>query len=629
MNRQFLAGVLAIIVATVCITVPECSGWAPPLVIESDWELYTPVGTTVEIHAWVVEGGPVDTWVWSWGSGVMEGEPNSSGDSSTSRGHFSSPGRYSVWVSAYGEGGSDDARTYVWNVDVVIDTPSSFPAYVALGQSLALGCTPLGATGGSFAWSKASGPGNVTFTPTIAAEDPSFSADQAGDYTVQVLYSKGATVSDTSGTIKVVEVNDVISSAEYACVGQNVTFGAITYPLNCAPYVTITWSAPGGTPSSGNGSQFTTKWSTPGPQTVTATCGSSNASKQVTIVAVDKLQYNDPDTGYTDVSGTMYVHKGTSVTFKAIPDPCNASWPSGKPVWGGEASGVGSTTLVTFDTLSSSTSDYKIVSAECGDIIQVSVIVYDFEGTLTPDDNFDPNRSYDEYGIEEIVHLDFTTTPSSITASQAGGLVWSKYSGWGTVSNAGSDGTATYDAEEYPSYVYLYLEITSGPSKGAHSMYTKYILMPSGAYMIQAPGTGIWHAYGYASVGFTGWIYLEPTNVSFSNLNWREGSCYGTGTGYLSFKTGEYHPVGNEHNVLGGNYSTGCQVDCIDTVATGQYPSPFGSGGTFTWPIPWQYKDDTGNWHEFTTATHYETVDSSGTATIQKGGAGPFPHAYP
>lgn len=57
MNRQFFAGVLAVILATVCISVPECSGWAPPLYIDSDWKVYAPVGVWAIVDAWVESDG--------------------------------------------------------------------------------------------------------------------------------------------------------------------------------------------------------------------------------------------------------------------------------------------------------------------------------------------------------------------------------------------------------------------------------------------------------------------------------------------------------------------------------------------------------------------------------------------
>jgi hypothetical protein len=170
----------------------------------------------------------------------------------------------------------------------------------------------------------------------------------------------------------------------------------------------------------------------------------------VTAVEVDKIQYLDPEFGYTDISATLYVHKGTTVTFKAMPNPSDASWPSGKPVWGGTAgaSGPGLTVQVAFNTLSSNSSDYKTVWAECGTSrVTANIIVYDFDGELDPDDNFS-GRSEAAYGIGETVDLRFETTPSGITATQAGGLEWTKDSGVGTVSNAGDDGTADYEADD-------------------------------------------------------------------------------------------------------------------------------------------------------------------------------------
>jgi len=159
-----------------------------------------------------------------------------------------------------------------------------------------------------------------------------------------------------------VTITSLAADVEAACVGSNVTFTVVTDPANECECVT--WS--GG----GEGCQRTYSWGSPGSQTVTATssCDSNSyASDEVTIVKVDKLQYLDPETGYTDITGTLYVRVGTSVTFKAIPNPSGASWPSNQPVWFGSsgASGTGSTTSVTFNTLSSSTSDYKKVEVAC------------------------------------------------------------------------------------------------------------------------------------------------------------------------------------------------------------------------------------------------------------------------
>lgn len=70
----------------------------------------------------------------------------------------------------------------------------------------------------------------------------------------------------------------------------------------------------------------------------------------------------------------LYVLKGASVTFKAVPNPPTAAWPAGRPVWSGTsgATGSGPTVTVAFNTTSSSTTDFKTVVATSGNAVQVS-----------------------------------------------------------------------------------------------------------------------------------------------------------------------------------------------------------------------------------------------------------------
>ena len=134
--------------------------------------------------------------------------------------NYSSAGQYTIQVTCNVEvrrvgteallaaAGPKSKSASVTVMKVEIDTPASFPAYVVKGETLSLGCsvTPAGATGGTFSWSKASGPGNVTFSPSASSEDPTFSADTAGTYTVKVQYTKGgSTAEDTSGDIVVLD----------------------------------------------------------------------------------------------------------------------------------------------------------------------------------------------------------------------------------------------------------------------------------------------------------------------------------------------------------------------------------------------------------------------------------------
>jgi len=211
---------------------------------------------------------------------------------------------------------------------------------------------------------------------------PSHTYDTAGVYYVHLYV-----YDDDLGTqsqywdtcmVYVVEVVDVTSSKDVACLGENVTFGAITNPLNMAHLVTVTWSG-GENPATGSGSSFMTNWSTPGTKTVTSTCGTSSAQKNVTVVEVDRIQYKIGGDAYQDAPSTLVVAKGADVTFKAIKNPSSAQWPAGKPVWSGSsgASGTGEEKEVAFDTASSSPTDYKVVEVECGNTVSVNVVVVD------------------------------------------------------------------------------------------------------------------------------------------------------------------------------------------------------------------------------------------------------------
>ena len=192
----------------------------------------------MDVYAEVINdevAGPIDYWIWNKPSSLyFSGSPVENDYDSTATFHSDTPGEYTVY--AYGTDyyeQTDYDWAYVYVMDVEIDTPSSFPAYVALGENLSLGSTltPASASGGTYAWAKVTGPGTVTFSPIASAEDPNFSADQAEDYTVKVEYAKGgATASDTSGTITVfdVEITD-LQTTPYLVGSGNV---AVSYTIS-------------------------------------------------------------------------------------------------------------------------------------------------------------------------------------------------------------------------------------------------------------------------------------------------------------------------------------------------------------------------------------------------------------
>jgi hypothetical protein len=242
-----------------------------------------------------------------------------------------------------------------------------------------------------------------------------------------------------------------------------------------------------------------------------------------------------------------------------------------------------------------------------------------FQGVLTPQDNFS-GRSTSRFGIAEGINLSFN---AQVSAAALGGLQWSIVSGGGTLTNAGTAGTATYTASGSAATVVLRLAIVSG--QGQMKDYTITIVAPSSGLETKSGLYNIRHTQGYISVGFKGIAFLGPTDVSFANLHFAEGSALAVASGYFASLNGDPHPPTPNPLPAGSCDSViGCQVlSAVDTVDTGDDPPPF-SSGDFVWPIPWQYQAPGGALTTFTTANHHSTAAATGTATISKAGAGPF-----
>ena len=345
----------------------------------------------------------------------------------------------------------------------------------------------------------------------------------------------------------------------------------------------------------------------------------------ITVVKVNKVQYYDDYTSsYIDMPNPLYVVKGQSVLLKAIKDPSDASWPSGKPVWGGTAglSGIGEQKVLNVTTVSSSSTDYKTVTVECGNTLTANTIIYDFEGVLTPEDNFS-GRSQTSYGIAEEVHLTCTMDPSDLTATQVGGLKWYKYSGVGTVSG-GSDGTGTYDAGAYAGSVNLFLRVESGPCRAYNKDYDKTVVKPSGGFVVKKPSSNIWHIQNHLSVGLLTDFYITPDDVSFYNVDFKEGSCPpGEAVGMLS-GMGEHQAWGTWYDIIGNGENkvdlpanTDCAQMYSDEVTdVSQY-----SYGSAYWDIPWKYKVGVIEGTITTMRQHFKTY-YGGDHEVKKGNEG-------
>jgi len=84
-----------------------------------------------------------------------------------------------------------------------------------------------------------------------------------------------------------VEIASINLNSDYACLGSNVTFTAITNPTGkCS---CVNWSGGGNPSSQEGGCTFTTSWDSTGIKTVTASIDgcSSSKQKQVTVVKVE------------------------------------------------------------------------------------------------------------------------------------------------------------------------------------------------------------------------------------------------------------------------------------------------------------------------------------------------------
>ena len=287
------------------------------------------------------------------------------------------------------------------------------------------------------------------------------------------------------------------------------------------------------------------------------------------------------------------------------------------------ASGTGQTTSVSFNTVSSSTSDFKTVTATSGNTKTANVIVLELTGTLTPNDNFS-GRSLTSFGINEQITLGCTIAPSGVTASQVGGIQWVQDSGSGSIS-AQTNGTGTYDVSDSPGSAALKPKILDGPSKNAGPVTNITVVAPSGGYVQKF--SGIRHFQNWWSCGYKGDVFIEPKDVSFANLFFVEEDVGASTSGWLSFLNGIGHGSGGALSIGFGNINSGAVVVSNgDQIYSGKYRDvEHGAyaAGNLNWAIRWDYSitGTAGSWQLITTKNQTATSTSTGKCTISKGGS--------
>ncbi len=313
------------------------------------------------------------------------------------------PGDYTVIIEAElgysGKKVSDSATITVFNI--AITEPDS-PACVDCGDWLQLDSAPSDGEGGSYTWSKFSGPGNVTFSDPHR-KDPNFSTDEQGDYTLRLDYARDGTVFTTeSQTITAMDVTWPIAhiypsfhdelSPKVVTVGTQVTFtgtesvagtGEIEYycwdfgDVDGEPWEVTdpgprdyTFSTPGGPykiilhvkDSADRWSDQYTETDGGNEPLAEAICWVKVVPANVDVGNILIQRVNGT---WNDVTGdTISVLRGDYNIFKALPNPSGASWPPSQPVWSGASSAIGPLILVTYPTYGTSTLTAKCNAGE-------------------------------------------------------------------------------------------------------------------------------------------------------------------------------------------------------------------------------------------------------------------------
>jgi hypothetical protein len=223
------------------------------------------------------------------------------------------------------------------------------------------------------------------------------------------------------------------------------------------------------------------------------------------------------------------------------------------------------------------------------------------------------NRARLRVGVAERVTL---------TASPGGSYTWS-VAGGGTLSST-SGNPVVFTAGDRAS------SSTVTATNGSCSCSIVFaVVEPNGANQVQFGAT--LHDAGACSAGFRGITYLTPADVSFENIEVNEGTVNSTATG--SFVTAGWHNLPHPAwpswaTVGGGSDATGSVVQgpnhdpsCTyyDYIHSGALPAGC-AAGTFTWPIPWEFRVNGGTKKAFTTLTHHAVANGARKMTISKGG---------
>ena len=223
----------------------------------------------------------------------------------------------------------------------------------------------------------------------------------------------GSTVDVTPDGTTTVPVGDTVTySATCTCGGEG------THNLHWTHAWSVLTNQSGDSDGSDGAISKSGKANSPGIYTISASCDATTPAhgdddETLEIVKVDKLQKRLSAAGaYQDWTSAIKVLKGITLYAKAVKSPEAANWPAGKPVWAGTfgITGNGETASGACTTASTSDTDFKTVTGECGNVITANALVCDT--VLGVHSNVGPGDGPLD-GHAWITYFDYSTTPAT------------------------------------------------------------------------------------------------------------------------------------------------------------------------------------------------------------------------
>ena len=408
-----------------------------------------------------------------------------------------------------------------------------------------------------------SGTGNIT------------SVGMAGSTTITLTDSSGCTATC------IVKVEDLtIAGPSTVGVGNWIT-------LSVSGRSGVSWSASNSDVNlyaSSNGYDELVQGVTAGSVTITATVNGCTGSCEVTV------QPDSPPT-VSVTSSKLYLqadqNPSDTTTFTGSGGSSPYTYYSSDPTVASIDSSSGAATAGVVGTTSITAKDVNGVISN-----PITLTVYALTTTALAATPTDKTRK--TLGVGEQTQCS-TNPPIS-------GLVWN-------LTNASELGSINPTSGLYtaPDVASSSEEITVTGFSGLSANVTFNVIAPQSITFVGPTGSGNVvpvHVHGYCNAGFVGDLVIQPTNVSFSNIQVEEEQAYTTATGYFytpgGWDNNKPHETAPVPNTIDDNNIS----DLYDQTLSGwssKYPSPYpfiGGSVDFANGIPVDYEvTNVGVWH--------------------------------